>query len=151
MSRRVLVVDDNRDIVDSLADVLRLLGHEARTASNGLKALEIAESWLPELIVMDVGMPGLTGYEVAKRVRAAAWGSSPLLVALTGWSRDEDRAHALECGFDSVETKPLDLARLRQILSAIGHSDLDTKRAESAFAPTGRGKIPPERDALQAP
>jgi CheY-like chemotaxis protein len=119
MIRRVLVVDDNHDIVESLADVLRLLGHDARTACDGTRALEIAEGWLPELIVMDVGMPGLSGYDVARRLRAEEWGASPVLVALTGWSREEDRERALSSGFDSIETKPLDLARLREILSAL--------------------------------
>ncbi|MGQ0767038.1 MAG: response regulator [Gemmatimonadota bacterium] len=120
MQRRILVVDDNRDIADSMAEVLRLLGHECETATNGLRALELSEEWGPELVVLDVSMPGLTGYEVARKLRATEWGAGTLLVAMTGWSGDEDRAKALAAGFDAIETKPLDLARLRSLIDQLG-------------------------------
>lgn len=120
MQKRILVVDDNRDIAESMAAVLRLLGHECETATDGLRALELSEQLAPDLVVLDVSMPGLTGYEVARRLRAMESGANAVLVAMTGWSGDDDRAQALAAGFDSIETKPVDMARLRSLVDQLG-------------------------------
>lgn len=114
---RVLVVDDNLDLVDSLATVLGFLGQEVRTAHSGAEALERMQEWAPEVVLMDVGMPGMSGYECASRARAHAWGREPVLVAMTGWGRDEDKARALAAGFDRHVVKPLDLDCLRTLLA----------------------------------
>jgi CheY-like chemotaxis protein len=118
-SMRILVVDDNVDLVDSLSTVLGFLGEEVRTAASGEEALQRMEEWAPHAVLMDVGMPGMSGYEAASRARAHPWGREPVLVAMTGWGRDEDRARALAAGFDRHVVKPLDLDCLRTLLSEL--------------------------------
>ncbi|MBC7896828.1 MAG: hybrid sensor histidine kinase/response regulator [Cytophagaceae bacterium] len=118
-SLRVLVVDDNVDLVDSLSTVLGFLGEEVRTAASGEEALARMQEWAPAVVLMDVGMPGMSGYEAASRARAQPWGREPVLVAMTGWGRDEDRARALAAGFDRHVVKPLDLESLRSLLSEL--------------------------------
>jgi signal transduction histidine kinase len=124
--RRILVADDNADALETLATVLELGGHEVFSAANGSLALESAERHLPEVALLDIGMPLLDGYEVARRIRAQAWGKRITLVALTGWGQDSDRRRSQEAGFDSHLVKPLDLDKLSQLLarlpSAPGHS-----------------------------
>lgn len=118
-SFRVLVVDDNTDLVESLATVLGFLGQDVRTASSGEEALVCMQEWSAEVVLMDVGMPGMSGYEVARRARAHPWGREPVLVAMTGWGRDEDRDRALAAGFDRHVVKPLDLDGLRTLLTEL--------------------------------
>lgn len=118
-SLRVLVVDDNVDLVDSLSTVLGFLGEEVKTAASGEEALARMQEWAPDVVLMDVGMPGMSGYEAATRARAQPWGREPVLVAMTGWGRDEDRARALAAGFDRHVVKPLDLDNLRALLSEL--------------------------------
>ncbi|WP_119154084.1 ATP-binding protein [Caldimonas tepidiphila] len=115
----VLVVDDNVDAADSLAAMLELLGHETRIAYGGQEALEIARQWLPRCVFCDIGMPGMDGYEVARRLRADAQIRDTVLVALTGWGSAEDRRRAQQAGFDRHLTKPVDLAHVRQILGEL--------------------------------
>jgi signal transduction histidine kinase len=117
--RRILVADDNADALQTLATVLELGGHEVFSATNGSLALESAERHLPEVALLDIGMPLLDGYEVARRIRAQAWGKRIILVALTGWGQDSDRRRSREAGFDSHLVKPLDLAKLTQLLSRL--------------------------------
>jgi signal transduction histidine kinase len=117
--RRILVADDNADALQTLATVLELGGHEVFSATNGSLALESAERHLPEVALLDIGMPLLDGYEVARRIRAQAWGKRITLVALTGWGQDSDRRRSREAGFDSHLVKPLDLAKLTQLLSRL--------------------------------
>jgi CheY-like chemotaxis protein len=117
--RRILVADDNADALQTLATVLELGGHEVFSAANGSLALESAERHLPEVALLDIGMPLLDGYEVARRIRAQAWGKRITLVALTGWGQDSDRRRSQEAGFDSHLVKPLDLAKLTQLLSRL--------------------------------
>ncbi|HEY0822839.1 MAG TPA: PAS domain-containing protein, partial [Ramlibacter sp.] len=102
----VLLADDNAAAVEVLADLLRLAGHEVHVASDGSAAAELAARVRPDVLVLDIGMPGLNGYEVARQVRACAWGRGALLVAATGWGQEEDRRKALEAGFDLHFTKP---------------------------------------------
>jgi CheY-like chemotaxis protein len=119
--RRVLVADDNIDAGDSLAMLLRGMGHDVRVARDGLEALHLAEEFRPQFILMDIGMPKLDGYEACRRIRIKHWGESPVIVALTGWGQDGDRARSREAGFTHHLTKPVDLAMLRRMLDALGH------------------------------
>ncbi|MDP2820513.1 MAG: PAS domain-containing protein [Polaromonas sp.] len=116
-ARTVLLADDNRDAVDVLADLLRLDGHLVYTASDGLQAVELAAQLRPDVLVLDIGMPGMNGYEVARHVRAQPWGSRPLLIAATGWGQDDDRQKALAAGFDLHLTKPFDPLQLSAVIS----------------------------------
>jgi PAS domain S-box-containing protein len=102
----VLVVDDNVDGADSVSALLERAGAEVRTCYEGRRALELAASFRPEVMILDLGMPGMNGYEVARAVRAAPWGSEVYLVAMTGWGQDEDRRRTREAGFDAHLVKP---------------------------------------------
>ncbi len=104
---RVLVVDDNRDAADSCATMLELSGHQVLTAYNGTRALQAGESFEPDIVLLDIGLPDLNGYEVARRIRASTWGADVALVAVTGWGKDEDREHAFAAGFNQHLTKPV--------------------------------------------
>jgi CheY-like chemotaxis protein len=115
--RRVLVVDDNRDAADSLAMLLSLEGHEVKTVHSGEVALQVGPSYAPEVVLLDIGMPGMNGYEVARRIRAKPWKKSLMLVAVTGWGQAEDKRRALEAGFDDHMTKPVDPAMLSLLLA----------------------------------
>jgi signal transduction histidine kinase len=119
MARRILIADDNNDALESLATLLQLSGHEVFTATNGGTALQSVERNLPEVVLLDIGMPLLDGYEVAKRIRAQPWGQRITLVALTGWGQDSDRRRSLEAGFDSHLVKPLDLETLTDLLARL--------------------------------
>jgi PAS domain S-box-containing protein len=119
-SRRVLVVDDNNDSARSLARVLELRGNSVRTAHDGLEALDIAEEFRPEVILMDVGMPRLNGYEATRRLRERPWGRSATIVALTGWGQEGDRQQSAEAGCDGHLVKPVDLAHLERLLAGLG-------------------------------
>lgn len=111
-SRRVLVVDDNRDSASSMATMLEILGHDVRTAHDGLEAVAAAEAFRPEVILMDVGMPRLNGYEATRRIRGQAWGKAATVVALTGWGQEGDRAQSQDAGCTGHLVKPVDLADL---------------------------------------
>jgi signal transduction histidine kinase len=130
--RRILVADDNSDALESLATLLELGGHEVFSAANGALALECAERHLPEVALLDIGMPKLDGYEVARRIRAQPWGRGITLVALTGWGQDSDRRRSGEAGFDSHLVKPLDLDKLTELLGR-----LPVNVAEAADSTTG--------------
>jgi len=114
--RKVVVADDNRDAADSLAMLLGLLGHDVRTARDGVEAVEVAEAFRPEVILLDIGMPRLDGYGACRRIRAQSWGGGVFLVALTGWGQEEDKRRAAEAGFDAHLVKPADPARLDALL-----------------------------------
>jgi two-component system, sensor histidine kinase len=105
---RILVVDDNRDAADSLAEVLRLFGHEVLVGHCGREALELGARERPDAIVLDIGMPDMTGYEVARRIRREAWGRGVFLLAMTGWGQVNDKEQARASGFDQHLTKPVD-------------------------------------------
>jgi CheY-like chemotaxis protein len=112
----VLVADDNADAADSMVVMLQLLGHEAVVARDGLEAVAVAERERPELVLLDIGMPGLNGYEVCRRLRALPWAASLRIVAVTGWGQDDDRAQSREAGFDEHLVKPVDPATLGEVL-----------------------------------
>ncbi|PYO94707.1 MAG: response regulator receiver protein [Gemmatimonadetes bacterium] len=114
--QRVLIVDDNRDGADSLHTLLCLLGAEVQVARDGPQALAAVTTYRPAVVLLDIGMPGMNGYEVAQRIRADATITQPTIVALTGWGQPEDRRRAREAGFDHHLIKPADLVALQRIL-----------------------------------
>ena len=117
--RRILVVDDNRDAADSLALFLGLAGHEVSVAYSGTEALRVAAPLHPELLLLDIGMPGMSGYELAVQLQRFPWVADATLVALTGWGQDEDRKRARAAGFDHHMTKPIDPATIQSLLHQI--------------------------------
>jgi len=114
---RILVVDDNRDSADSLAMMLRMMGHEIDVAYDGLEAVQAAETLQPQVVLLDIGLPKMNGYEAARRIREQPWGKSMALIALTGWGQEEDKRRALESGFDHHLTKPVDAEDLEKLLA----------------------------------
>jgi CheY-like chemotaxis protein len=117
-ARRILIVDDNRDSADSLAVLLRILGHEVRQAYDGLEGFAAALEFLPDVLLLDIGLPGMNGYEVAKRIRSENGLRSVRIVAVSGYGSDEDRQRARAAGFDDYLVKPLELASLESILAS---------------------------------
>ena len=117
--RRILVVDDNRDAAISLAMMLKVMGYELQTAHDGFEALDLAATFRPDLVLLDIGMPKLNGYDTARRIREQAWGKNMVLVALTGWGQDEDKRKSQEAGFDDHLVKPIDFAALDKLLGGL--------------------------------
>jgi PAS domain S-box-containing protein len=116
-ARRILVVDDNHDSATSLAMLLKLSGHETHTAHDGLEAIETAAAIRPDVVLLDIGMPKLNGYEAAREIRQQAWGKNILLVALTGWGQEENQQRSREAGFNGHLVKPVELSALIRILA----------------------------------
>ena len=123
-SLRVLVVDDNVDAAETLGMLLCATGHDVRTAHDGLAALEAARDYRPSVMVLDIGLPGLNGYEVAKRIRQDPILKHIVLVALTGYGQELDRETSLEAGFDHHLVKPARFAQLQQILATASVSGM---------------------------
>jgi two-component system CheB/CheR fusion protein len=117
--RRILVVDDNRDSAESLAILLTITGHEVHTAHDGEQALEAAAALRPEVVLLDIGLPRLNGYEACRRFREQPWGKKMVVVALTGWGQEEDRRKTREGGFDYHLVKPVDLEALQALLARL--------------------------------
>lgn len=118
-SRRVLVIDDDRDVADSFVLLLETLGATVRVAYSGAMGLTALAAFNPELVFLDLGMPGMDGYETARRIRAAPEGRDVKLVALTGWGQDQIRARARAAGFDRELTKPAGLEALLELLASV--------------------------------
>src|SRR5262249_5693493 len=116
-ARRILVVDDNTDAASSLARLLEITGNETQTAHDGLQALEAAEKFRPDVVLLDIGLPRLNGYEACRHIREQAWSKGMVLVALTGWGQDDDRRKSHEAGFDHHLIKPVDYAVLMKLLA----------------------------------
>ena len=116
-ARRILVVDDNHDAAESMSMLLELMGNETRLAFDGMEAVDAAASFRPDVILMDIGLPKLNGYEAAAQIRREPWGKAMILVALTGWGQDEDRRKSVEAGFDVHLVKPVDFATLTKLLA----------------------------------
>jgi PAS domain S-box-containing protein len=114
--RRILVVDDNQDSAASMAMMLELLGDEVRTAHDGLEAVEVAEQFRPQVVLMDIGMPRLDGYKATRRIREHPWGRDMAVIALTGWGQEADRARSKEAGCDGHLVKPVNLSDLEKLL-----------------------------------
>jgi CheY-like chemotaxis protein len=113
---RILVVDDNRDAAETLTMALDLFGCETRVAHTAADALAMAAGFLPQVALLDIGLPDMNGYELARRLRASPGGGAMTLVATTGWGQEKDRQRAFDAGFDHHLTKPLDVGLLRTIL-----------------------------------
>lgn len=116
-ARRILVIDDNRDVADSLVILLEMFGSIARAAYSGAAGLEALTTFKPELIFLDLGMPGMDGYETARRIRALPEGCGVKLIALTGWGKDQVKSRAYDAGFDIHFTKPAAPDALRELLA----------------------------------
>ena len=129
---RILIADDNRDAADSLAVMLSVVGHEVRTAYDGQQALELVETFTPDLALLDIGMPRMNGYDAARAIRSRPFGQELLLVALTGWGQPEDKHRSQLAGFDHHLVKPVDPSVLDRLLS--------TARLAPALAQAAEGK-----------
>ncbi|MCW7538064.1 ATP-binding protein [Aquabacterium sp. A7-Y] len=122
LRRKVLIADDNHDASTTLAALLELDGHEVHTASTGNEALALAEQLRPDIAILDIGMPGRNGYQVASEIRRADWGRGMTLIALTGWGQAEDRRQAVAAGFDEHWTKPVDTDTLQALFATPGRA-----------------------------
>ncbi len=117
VARRILIVDDNRDHADSLAMLLQIGGSETRTAYDGERAVVLTEEFQPDAVLLDIGLPGLNGYETARRIRASPQGKHAVLIAITGWGQEEDRRRSADAGFDHHLTKPIATKELVRLLA----------------------------------
>ena len=117
--RKILVADDDQDSAESLALLFQLMGHDVRAAQSGLAAIDVAAEFRPDLIVLDIGMPGLDGYEVCRRIRQHDWAQTIVIAALTGWSRDEDRDRSEQAGFNHFLVKPVDPKALEELIAGL--------------------------------
>jgi CheY-like chemotaxis protein len=118
ITRRVLIADDNHDGAETLAMILEMFGHEVHVAHSGEEALEVGARCRPDIGILDIGMPDLSGYEVAKRIRHEAWGAKITLIAVTGWGQENDKRMAHAAGFDHHLTKPVDPDCLAKLFGA---------------------------------
>ena len=118
-ARRVLLVDDNRDSVESLALLLALSGYETETAQDGLEAVKLAASWRPDVVLLDIGLPKMNGYEVCRAIRAQSWGRAIPVIAVTGWGQDDARRLTSEAGFTAHLVKPVDFPNLTRMLAEV--------------------------------
>jgi signal transduction histidine kinase/ActR/RegA family two-component response regulator len=125
---RILIVDDNRDAAGMLAMLLKFSGHETHMAHDGVEAVEAATRLQPDVILLDIGLPRLNGYEAARKIREQQQPRRPLLVAVTGWGQEEDRRRTEEAGFDAHLVKPVDEAALGKLLDDLGASKLELGR-----------------------
>jgi CheY-like chemotaxis protein len=116
--QRVLLVDDNTDSSEPLSLLLQAKGHETRISVEGEEAIAMADEFLPDCVLLDLGLPGIDGYEVARRLRGRPYGAKLTLVALTGWAGKEIRVKAAEAGFDYHLVKPVNLEELERIVTA---------------------------------
>lgn len=115
--KRILVVDDNEDLTASFVMLLQALGHDVHAAYDGLQALEAAYRLLPDIIILDIGLPGLNGYDVARRLRTQYPRSDTLLIALTGYGQTSDSRRSRQAGFDYHLVKPVDFNLLQALIS----------------------------------
>ena len=116
MRARILIADDNRDAADTMGMLLELGGHEVIIAHSGNQALQLGREHRPDVVILDIGMPDLNGYDVARTARNEDWGKSAYLIALTGWGQAEDKERARLAGFDRHLTKPVDPDLVEEIL-----------------------------------
>ena len=121
--RRILIVDDNRDAADSLAMLMEITGNTTYVAHDGIEAIEEIEKHRPEVVLLDIGLPGLTGHEVCRRVRQQPWGKNIVMIALTGWGQEDDRRKSEEAGFNGHLVKPVDYDKLLKLLSSLTNGE----------------------------
>jgi CheY-like chemotaxis protein len=117
--RRILVVDDNQDAARSMARVLSLQGDDVLAVHDGVDAINTVETFRPHVILMDVGMPQMNGYEAARQIRGHDWGSTAVIIAVTGWGQEGDRIESREAGCDGHLVKPVDLQELERLMSEL--------------------------------
>ena len=127
--RRILIVDDNRDSADSLAMLMEITGNKTYMAHDGAEAVEAVEKYRPEVVLLDIGLPKLDGYEVCRRVREQPWGEKIVVIALTGWGQEDDRRKSEEAGFNGHLVKPVDYDQLLELLASLGNSNVKEKSA----------------------
>jgi len=127
---RILIVDDNRDAADSLSEMLKMMGNDTRTAYDGQQGVDLAGEYRPDVILLDIGLPKLDGYEACRRIREQPKGNGVVLIAVTGWGQDEDRRRSHEAGFDHHMVKPVDPQALLSMIAVlnVGHADQPTNR-----------------------
>ena len=119
MTERILVVDDNADSADSLAKLVGILGYEAKAVYSGQQAIDAAKDFLPDMALIDLGMPYLDGFETVQQIREQRPGSHAILVAVTGWTSDEDNRRAYESGFDLHVPKPISIEKVQELLALL--------------------------------
>lgn len=127
--RRILIVDDNHDSAESLAMLMEITGNKTYLAHDGVEAVEAVEKYRPEVVLLDIGLPQLDGYEVCRRVREQAWGKNILVIALTGWGQEDDRRKSEDAGFNGHLVKPVDYDKLLDLLESLGESNVKEKSA----------------------
>ncbi len=137
-SHRILVVDDSRDGANILSKMLRIMGNDTRTAYDGQEAVDMAGEFRPDVILLDIGLPRLNGYEACRRIREQSWGKGIVMIAVTGWGQDDDRRRSHEAGFDHHMVKPVDPQSLMKML--VG---LQTAKGETPAAGETRGGASP--------
>jgi len=142
---KILVVDDSQDAADTCATVLELSGHEVQTAYSGRRALELARTFRPHALLLDIGLPDVNGYELARTIRAAPWGGGMVLIAVTGWGQGKDRRRALEAGFDHHLTKPIAAETLESLLQSLDRSEPDRKEYLASGKAGTRAAVPGPR------
>jgi PAS domain S-box-containing protein len=118
-SMRILIVDDNEDAVSTLNMMLHLAGHQTRTARDGIEAVDVANTYRPNVVLLDIGMPRMNGYEAAETIRKQSWGQNMALIAMTGWGQESDRQKSKEAGFDEHLVKPVDPQMLLRLLKRV--------------------------------
>jgi CheY-like chemotaxis protein len=119
ISLRVLVVDDNVDSAETIGFVLRKMGHQIRTEYDGASAIAAADAFRPDLILLDIGLPGMNGHEVAREIRQTPWGGTTTIIAVSGWGEESDRQESRAAGFDHHVTKPLDFEGVQRLLTTV--------------------------------
>jgi CheY-like chemotaxis protein len=115
--RRILVVDDSEDAAESIAMLLEFGGHETKQAHDGVEAVAAAERWRPHVVLLDIGLPKMNGYDACRRIRREPWGRQMFIIALTGWGQEEDRQRSDEAGFDAHMVKPPDYDALMTMIA----------------------------------
>ncbi|MCZ4501116.1 MAG: hypothetical protein JWQ74_3673, partial [Marmoricola sp.] len=117
--RKILVVDDNHDAAETLSIFLKLKGNEVQVRYDGYVGIKLAESFLPDVVVLDIGMPGLDGYQSCRLMRDSVWGGTMTIIALTGYGQEDDIRKSMEAGFDAHLLKPVDIKQLMSIIDPI--------------------------------
>ena len=117
--RRILVVDDNVDGATTLVEMLKIMGNDTQTAFDGGEAVALTEAFRPDVVLMDIGMPKVNGYEACRRIRSQPWGQEIVIIAQTGWGQDEDKRKSQEAGFTFHMVKPIDFVILEKLLDGL--------------------------------
>lgn len=129
MKERILVVDDERDAADSLVRLIQVLGYDAQAVYDGEEAIREVAKYLPDMALIDIGMPGLNGFETVSRIRQQRGNVTMILVAVTGWTREEDQRKAYEAGFDLHIAKPMTVETLKELLAILDPELSEEERA----------------------